>query len=254
MTAIASTYNQFNGMGYFLANDVYPQAKNDLAVFVAPFFEKAEDAESGQLITFAEYGITDSWLVIGGVSGISYTHIDNESTAYGTGNSFIGTKYSFMNIDDTHTHVAIFFTVLVPHGNVDRALSDGFIEYNPTIIAAHDFQHKTWNGQLFGTLGVRVLQRIQNPNDPEVVSSSAPVIEATLGYAVRTRRVNYSLDFDWYNNHWARRGDINELYVTPGIFILICENADIGIGVPVGLTKDADKFKLLIQGSYTFSL
>lgn len=96
------------------------------------------------------------------------------------------------------------------------------------------------------------MQRTKNPIDP---SDRAPLANAYFmgaGYAIRTPKVNYSLEFNWRNNRWNNHGRANEMFLTPGISYENQHDMQMGIAVAVGLNHSSENFQVLSYINFNF--
>ncbi len=89
--------------------------------------------------------------------------IDSSETAEGIGDSSVRTKYSFLNIKNLNFHSSVQFEVGLPTGDLNRELTEGFIEYEPSVSFARDFPGLN-KLRLFSQLGGSFVQRVKRPD------------------------------------------------------------------------------------------
>jgi hypothetical protein len=235
-----------NNMEYFLTLSVYPQDKGELDVYLMgyPQQERGEQLTTVP-ITFS-YGMTDSWLVYITPTPLGIHTNEEDRFNSGYGDTDIGTEYSFLYIHHTPNHAALAFNLHQPTGYINRGLTDGFIRYEPSVLYAHDFVHPTWTFQLFSQTGFSFVQRAKRHSNPQDDEPAAHSFICNVGADIRTLNTNYSLELNLKYNKWNHNGNQNILYATPGIYHQIQKNVKIGIGVPIGLTHDSDKYQVLM--------
>ena len=151
---------------------------------------------------------------------------------------------TFLNIGGSLFHVAPRFSLEIPLGDVNKDLSDGFLEYEPAIVIARDFPglHHT---ELFTEIGVNFVQRVKRPADSDDAEIAAHELSLGAGFFTLFTDGALTMEFNWTNNEWNHRGTENDLYVTPGALWRPMANLEIGLGIPVGLTHQSDRFEIL---------
>lgn len=231
---------------------VYPQEKGEFQLTFAPRFSRKDDERKTDLPVRLEYGITNRWQVE--VEYNTFTRrrsLDSGETERSTGDVSISTKYSFLNIKKSNFHTSLQFEVEFPTGNVDKDLSEGFIEYQPSASFAKDFPRLN-RLQIFSQVGVSLKQRVKKPRGGGELESGAHDFFLNGGFFLPVKRVRFVGEINWKTNQWNRRGSENELYVTPGFVYKLPGRWELGIGVPIGGTRDADKFRTIGQVVFEF--
>lgn len=162
----------------------------------------------------------------------------------GIGDLEVGTQYSFMNVGDSLFHIAPRFSIQVPLGDVNKDLSEGFLEYEPALILARDFPelHQT---QIFTEIGASFVQRIHTPIDRDDAEPSAHELNLGSGFFVLFPHGAVTMEFNWNNNQWNHHGTENGMCLTPGYLWRVAPEVEIGLGVPVGLNNSSDRFEVI---------
>jgi hypothetical protein len=235
----------------FKTDVVYPQEVGELELELASAYQNNAGQDKWTLPVSLEYGLTDSWQVEGGWDSLVQRYPRNQSAARGVGDLEFGTQYSFMNLGGSSFHIAPRFTIQVPVGDVNKGLSEGFLEYEPAVILARDFPelHHT---QFFTEIGASWVQRVNRPKDAADAEPAAHELNLGSGFLVLFPRAAATLEFNWANNKWNHHGAENELYVTPGCLWRARRNVEIGLGIPIGLNHGSDRFDVLAHLVWEF--
>lgn len=252
----------------FRTDLVYPQAVGELQVSIIPAYFKGTDERTLFLPLDFEYGITDSWQV-GLFFNLYGVNRSNEGIrGSGIGDLVLGTQYSFMNIFHTNYHLAFSFDVLFPTGNINKGLTDGFQEYEPSIIFARDFP-KLNNSQLFGQIGLSLVKSARSTmsmdnnrgGDEEIFGivfnenePAAHSVFVNAGYFFPVGNARYVIEANWENNQWNHNGEDNEFYLTPGIVWELPKNWEIALGGSFGLTPTSDKYEIFSRVTFEFDI
>jgi hypothetical protein len=235
----------------FKTDTVYPQDKGELEVDLASFHQKNTEGSTWTIPLSIEYGLTDRWQVEAEWNAYVQNHPAGGSVARGIGDLELGTQYSFMNIGGSLFHIAPLFSVELPLGDVNKGLSDGFVEYEPAVVLARDFPqlHHT---QLFTEAGVNFPQRVERPADADDAESAADEFNFGTGFFTLFPHGAASLEFNWTNSQWNRDGTENLLYLTPGVIWKPARGVEFGLGIPVGLNSQSDRYELIAHVVYEF--
>lgn len=231
---------------------VYPQEKGEFQLTFAPRFSRKDDERKTDLPVRLEYGLTNRWQVE--VEWKTFTRRRSENSVEAersTGDVSISTKYSFLNIKKSNFHSSLQFEVGFPTGNVDNGLSEGFIEYSPSASFAKDFPRLS-RLQIFSQVGVSLKQRVKKPRFSDELESDAHEFFLNGGFFLPVKKARFVGEINWNTDQWNRRGGNSEVYVTPGFVYKLPGRWEIGIGVPIGVTRDADKFRTIGQVIFEF--
>src|ERR1700733_1691065 len=123
----------------FQTDVVYPEEKGEFQFELAPTFQCAASGDTWTVPLSVEYGLTSKWQVEAEWNAFVQHNLTDGPTTRGIGDLELGTQYSFMNVGGSLFHIAPRFSIEFPLGDVNKDLSEGFIEYEPAVIVARDF-------------------------------------------------------------------------------------------------------------------
>ena len=235
----------------FQTDLVYPQEKNEVQLSIVPEFQRSGDYDHLQFLFMAEYGLTDMWQIEFGWNLFQKRFIEFEPSVSGTGDIEIGTQYSFMNIANTDFHTAISFEVSIPLGNEDKGLGEGLWEYEPCFLVALDLPSLN-NTQFFTQVGIGLV-RNESKDKSGNEESESHEIHLNCGIFVPFGKVIFTTELNLQSDKW-NGGDENQLYLTPGFVFNLPVDWETGVGMPVGLNKQSDKFRIMAILTYEFNL
>ena len=230
---------------------VYPQERGEVQLSYTSHFSKGKNHSSLQTLLNLEYGITDRWQIEIEWNAMSRRTQTGEATTRGRGDFSIGTQYSFMNMARSNFHSAVGFEVTLPTANIEKELTEGFVEYEPYFIVARDFP-ELHNLQVFSQVGIGFMQRARRSADADEDEPAAHEFNLGVGMFVPFRRVVFTGEFNLSTNRWNNGGQEREMYATPGMVWRLPRSWEIGVGAPVGLTRDADKSGAIFKLVYEF--
>lgn len=228
----------------FQTETVYPQEKGEFQVTFASKFSKGAERKLFETPVAMEYGISDRWQVSLEWSA-SNRLTTGDDKARGVGDLQIGTKYSWMNLGRSNFHAAVGFELGVPTGNVEKGLGEGNLEYEPYVVVAKDFPRLS-GLQIFSQFGVTFARHVKGPvkiEDHEAAKS----IEWNNGMFVPYRKVRFTSEFNW-----SKSSTENSLYFTPGVIWKLPRDLEFGVGAPIGVTRDTDRFRAIVKLVYEF--
>jgi hypothetical protein len=228
----------------FKTDVVYPEEKGELELEAASVYQNHAGGDTWTLPLSLEYGLTDRWQVEAEWDSLVQRFPAHQPAVRGVGDLELGTQYSFMNIGGSTFHVSPLFSMEIPVGDVNRDLSEGFLEYEPAVIVAKDFPqlHHT---QFFTELGAGLVQRINTPRDAGDAEPAANELNWGSGCFVLFPHQAATLEFNVSNNTWNHHGTENEMYLTPGYLWRVRRNVELGLGLPFGLNKSSDRFDVI---------
>lgn len=243
---------------------VYPQDKNELQInFVPSYFNLKDQTDIIFPLEF-EYGLTDRWQLDVFANTLVIHQATGEQTTSGFGDSGIGTKYSFMNINGSNYHASLSFEMIFPTGNAQKDLGEGLHVYEPSVEFAKDFP-EFHHSQLFSQLGFEILSKIKHePADDvedevaggggvaEITDPSAHNLFVNIGYFIPVGVARYVIEMNWSNNKWNHHGNENNLYATPGIVWEVQKNVELALGGSIGLTPSSDRYDIFLRGTVEF--
>lgn len=204
-----------------------------MQVTTGAHIEKRHGDNAAGMPLRVEYGITDAfeveleWEAITG-------HFGGADDAVGPGDMAIGARYTAMNLGGSNLHAAGGFELELPTGNADADLGEGAIVYEPFVLLAVDLPTSV-PVQLFTQVAVGFVQRIDGPHD----ETAAHELFWSSGAFVALGPFRVTTEITWNTNRW-NGGDESALELTPGLVWHPSEAFEVGFGVPIGLTADAD--------------
>jgi hypothetical protein len=235
----------------FKSDVVYPEENGEFEVELASVYQDHAGANTWTIPVSVEYGLTDRWQVEAEWNSLVQRYVPNHSVARGLGDLELGSQYSFLNIGGSSFHIAPRFSIGVPLGDVNKDLSEGFLEYEPAVILARDFPelHHT---QFFTEIAASLVQRVNSPANAEDKEPAAHELNWGSGFFVLFPRAAATLEYNWANNQWNHHGTENEMYLTPGCLWRARRNVEIGLGLPVGLNHGSDRFEVMAHIVWEF--
>jgi hypothetical protein len=239
----------------FQTDLVYPQGQGEVQLTLAPQFHRAGEAREWIIPLTIEYGLTDAWQVELVWEMFKHRKPGEGPTTFGIGDLEIGTQYSFLHIAGTHFHAAVAWHILFPTGNINDKLTEGFIEYEPSIILARDFPG-LHNLQLFTQVGIGLVQRIKSPDTSAEREPAAHEFFLSAGFFLPFKlpigTFAFTSEFTWTTNEWNNDGEEDQKYYTPGLVWNLDNGWEIGIGAAIGLNNDADAYRIIGMLTYAF--
>ena len=225
----------------FQSKLVYPQEEDEIQLTLLPSFRKSDNTKNVRTLFEVEYGITDAFQVIFEWDGLLYKNPNRGPSISGPGNIEIGAQYSWMGLDDGHTHFAFGNLIELPVGPVDNGLTEGFLEVQPFVVLARDFPEIN-QSQIFVELGFNWGEKTRSvPSDSEPAINS---IYWNVGAFYPFGSWRATLELNGSNNEWDG-GDTNEIFITPGIINKLSREWEIGIAAPIGTTSSTDDYRVV---------
>lgn len=232
---------------------VYPQEHGELQFTYTSRFGKSQSHSILQTPLNVEYGITDNWQIELEWDAMSRRSEEGEPATRGRGDLSIGTQFSFMNIGGSSFHTAIGLEVSLPTGSSRKELSEGLFEYEPFLIVARDFPGLN-NMQVFTQVGVALVQRAHGQVGMDAEEPAAHKVSLGVGMFIPFRRMVFTSEFNFSSNRWNNGGVEREAYATPGVVWRLPRNWEIGVGAPIGLTRDSERLGAVVKLVYEFNL
>lgn len=228
---------------------VYPQEKNEFQITLPFTYQKSKEDKHLIIPVNLEYGISDAWQLEIGWNSYQYLYMNSDIAVQGIGDIEIGTKYSFMNINDSNFHAAIGFEIGLPLGDEDKELSEGMVEYEPYVILALDFP-EFGNAQVFTQAGVSFLQQEEQEEGEEPETHE---ISVNGGFFIPFRQLIFTSELNW-NASYTKDSSENQFYYTPGMVWNLPSSWEIGIGMPIGLNQESDAYRCIAMIIYEFDI
>lgn len=236
----------------FKTDVVYPEEKGESELELGTLYEKNNPHhETWNVPVSMEYGLTDKWQAEAEWNSYIWRNSHGHTVAHGIGDLELGTQYSFMNVGGSLFHISPLFQVELPLGDVNTDLSEGFVEYEPSVVFARDFPqlHQT---QLFTQVGVSFVQRVKRPADADDAEPPANEFNLGAGFFTLWPFGATTFEFNWNDNKWNHHGEENQLYVTPGVLWRVTPGIELGLGVPVGLNQQSDRYQIAAHAVWEF--
>jgi hypothetical protein len=158
-----------------------------------------------------------------------------------------------MNMRRSNFHSAVGFEVSFPTGSFEKQLSEGFIEYRPYVIVAKDFP-RLHNMQIFTQAGVGFVQRLRRQVSVVDEEPAAHKFDLGAGMFLPFHQVVFTQEFNFSTNRWNNGGREREVFATPGVVWRLARSWQLGVGLPIGLTGDSDRFGTVVKLVYEFNL
>lgn len=235
----------------FLTDVVYPQEQGEWQFTLAPNFRREQHGRGLEVPISIEYGISDAWQIELEWTAFHLRKPDGERTAGGIGDLELGTQYSFLNLGGSDFHLAPRLTVEFPLGDIDRELTEGFVDYEPSLILARDFP-SLHHLQVFTQIGLSFVQRAKSPEDPSDREPAAHQLRWSSGMFLPFDRWVTSLEVSVLNNRWNHDGEEHLVYLAPGFTWRLTHDVEVGIGVPIGLNRQSDRYQIISSLVFEF--
>ncbi len=118
-------------------------------------------------------------------------------------------------------------------------------EYEPYVIVVKDFPRLS-RLQLFSQLGLTFVHSI-NRSIASDVNHDGKTIEWNSGMFVLYRQARFTTEINW-----SKGATENNLYLTPGIIWKLPRDTEFGVGVPLGISRNAESFRMIVKLVYGF--
>ena len=221
---------------------VYSQERRETQITIGSHFCTRAEGKLFQTPVAFEYGLIDNWEI--SLEWEARSQLSNATTKTGgAGDLRIGTKYSWMNIGGSNLHMAAGFELGVPSGNVEKGLSEGKVEYEPYVVVAKDFPRLS-RLQVFTQVGLALSRSEANVAGDKAVDKT---IEWNNGLFIVHRQARFTTEVNW-----SKSDTENSVYLTPGIIWKLPRDLEFGVGLPIGLSRDADRFRSIVKIVYEF--
>jgi hypothetical protein len=214
----------------FLTESVFPSEQGEYQPFVGADYQRhSRDSWSTLLTVGLEYGITDRLQFSASIPW-AVTHDEGES---GADAGDLGVEL-FYNLIPTSEPVALSFAagIALPAGNEHRGFGEGEQELELAIILAGRAADVQWQFNFGGEW---------TDNESELVYSVAVLPLQSHWTIVPTLELS-----------GAETDEGGELYATPGLHWRPAENAGWGFGVPVGLSGDVERLRVMMYYTIEF--
>lgn len=220
----------------FLSDLVFPQERGEVQVTLSASRADRQEGERLQLPLTLEYGITDRLQVElewGGYRRDRFDADDRSSDDFG--DAEIGVSYSWMAVGDSPWHIATGLEVPVDLGNTpmdDDESDEGEEEdegIEPFFVLARDLGR--WSGS-----------QISLGGGAEVGEGETEWFGSLAGF-VPVRGWVATAEINWTEE---------ESYFTPGVVWHPGGEWELGVGLPIGLGREADDWRWIATLTYEF--
>ena len=214
----------------FVGEKIYIQDQGELYAIVEAAFEKSNHEHEFELAAELSFGVTERMQL---VAELPFVFIDPEegSKHEGLGDITLGIQYNFKQEPDFAFGVRSGF--VIPSGNENKDLGDGHFVWEPNLLGAL----RVGQGEIYAAVGGEI--RTGN-SDPDAFTY-------TISGAYPWRRLTGVLDLGGSVSR-----DEHDLYLAPGAFFVVSDLLQIGVGVPIGLTRDSDDFQIVTLFVFEF--
>ncbi len=236
---------------FFLLETVYPQEKGEVQLTLTPQYSKESSNDALLLPVTLEYGITDQWQIEASWDTYTYMGFADERDQDGIGDLEIGTKFTFPEMKNLGLTAAIGFELTLPIADVDKELTEGFRLYEPFFVFSKEV-HPRVNIHLNASFSF--LDRAKE-SDEEEKEEEINELEVGVGsiFAL-TQNWRTTLELNLETNEIERAGKETALILTPGMIHSGPGTWEFGVGVPVGLTRDALDWGVVAMVTFEFGL
>ena len=198
-------------------------APNETQVRTQLISDDGDDVPSGAFVDI-QYGLTDK-LTLGASQGTSLRRASAASELAGEETSSVIANYK---LDSIHSDIdSSIQLITVFKDDVGLGSGSSSVEYRPSIAFFTD------------SITVRTGVNTQAGFDTQFL------IEGSYKRTVGDKATG-TIEFD------ATFGDLDELYITPGIVIQMRELVQLQIGVPLGLNRESSDWQTLVGFSFRF--
>ncbi|MBX2852917.1 MAG: transporter [Phycisphaeraceae bacterium] len=208
-----------------LGESAYTQEQGEFQTTIGFTFDREDDEKQSTLSLEMEYGITD-WLQVG--FEVPYQWIDTEADGF-SDIEFSAAARLFNQDGLTLTAVG---ELALPTGDEDDELGEGDTAYEAMLLGA-------WNqgrAEVYGGVGFEFTES----DNSEVSYFLAGAIEACDPFALVLELAGEHADGE------------DEVRLSPGIRMLLSEDSQLILGVPLGISDDAADWGISVKFSIEF--
>lgn len=212
---------------FFQSDAIYPQHQGEWQMSTGVDVGRQGDIRSTETGLGLEYGITDTWQVsVEHMPYARYKHITSAEKQSGHGNTALGIRKTWMNVNQSANSVALAYEREFATNNLDE--EEGKDANDVSFMLAHDLKRDK-SQQVSLQVG-----REFGGDEPLTYANLAGY--RTLGVnKVLTGEVNWDQDATW---------------LTPGMYWQLGKGFDAGVGVAVAAGGDAEGHKVLGRLNY----
>lgn len=205
---------------FSLSETVYPQEAGETQLTLGAWRRRLDGSREWQASLKAEYGITSRFQV---EMELPYLALrpEGEARRRGFGDVGVGVLYNFLPGNQPFA-LSAALEVALPTGNEDKDLGEGKATWEPSIIIAKQLG----KGQVHLNLGAEI-----GGGEAEYFYNVAAVYP--LG-----QRLYPTLEL----NGTRSQDEGSRLHVTPGVVYRVSQNAELGLGWPLGIRARSEKY------------
>ena len=236
MPAFAQTQELIQEL--FQSDTVYPQEEGEIQLTFRPQYNRGDESVTRSALVAFEYGVTDSLQIE--VEWASFLRVDSddpeEGSAQGIGDLEIGARYSWMNISGSNAHAALGLDFTIPTGAEEKGFGDGEFAVSPIVILAANLPslHGTHVVANFGT----------DVGEGAFAFDEADWL-ANLAFFVPVQPLVLSVELNL---------SAHESFFTPGLIWHASDSLEMGLGVPIGLSEEADDYRVALMLTWEFDV
>jgi hypothetical protein len=205
---------------FALSETVYPQEKGETQITLSTLRLRNDDGRLRETGLKVEYGITKRLQIELEAPYVSLRP-NGQSRQRGFGDTSLGLSYNLRPGGGRRTAVSLGFAVSLPTGNERKELGTGKTIFEPSVVLAQQVGkaqvHLSFGTELGG------VEREYSYNLAAVYPMS--------------RKFYPTLEL----NGFRAADEGNRVYLTPGAVYRIGKNAEVSVGIPVGLHTDGQK-------------
>jgi hypothetical protein len=220
----------------FQTETVFPQEEGETQITLAPVASRGQDEHRDEANLFVEYGITDAFQIE--AAWASYVRVRPLDATLprteGIGDFEIGARYSWMDISGSNIHATFGTDFTIPTGSDIRGTGEGHYSATPVLVLAADML--PWPGaQAVANIGSEISLGAHGGDKAVWLGNLAffgPIGDLTL-----TTELNVLG---------------RERYATPGVIWHLKDGLEAGVGVPIGLNRDSDRYRIVFVVTWEF--
>ena len=213
------------------------------------------------------FNFTQEWPVFSQDHQFSYSvpsfHLREEGERVrGIGDVLLNYRYQLLEEGPKIPAFAPRFSLILPTGNRNRGTGDGVVGYQWSLPFSKKFPPRL---ALHANFGLTYLPGVRVPLDAGGLSSGRSLVSYNLGWSAVfafSSRVHMLLEwlgnFEQSLNGKGRRERDFSSIISPGIRAAVIDQEGlqtvVGIGLPIGVTRSADRFGVLLYLSIEHKL
>ncbi len=214
-----------------------------------------------------EFSFTQEWPVFSQDHQFSYTipsfsAREDGAAVRGVGDILLNYRYQLLEEKDRVPAFAPRFSLILPTGNRRRGTGDGVVGYQWQLPFSKKFPPRL---AFHADLGLTYLPGVRAPLDAGGLSSKRSLVSPNLaasGIFAFTSRVHGMLEWvgnfeESVNGNGRKRRDFISM-IAPGIRAAVIDEEElqtvVGLGFPIGVTRAADNFGVLLYLSIEHKL